>query len=72
MNNFYLTYSGKLPTLINLCKEKNLDVRYTINPKTGKVTTTSILINDIGVMITFNYQDLKSIVEGLIYGKEIK
>lgn len=61
-----LTYSGKLTTLINVLEKKELDVNYTIDGKTGKPTTTSILINDSALnylMITFDYQELKKIVE---------
>ena len=61
-----LTYSGKLTTLINVMEKKKLDVNYTIDGKTGKPTTTSILINgdkDNFLMITFDYQKLKELVE---------
>lgn len=61
-----LTYSGKLRTLINVLEDKKLDVNYTIDGKTGLPTTTSILIRDGKeefLMITFDYQELKKIVE---------
>lgn len=61
-----LTYSGKLTTLINVVEKKKLDVNYTVDGKTGKTTTTSILIKDSEkdfLMITFDYQELKKIVE---------
>lgn len=67
MNKIDLTYDGKLTTLINVLKYKKLDIRYTIDGKTGKPTTTSILINekeDEFLMITFDYQELKEIIEG--------
>lgn len=59
-----LTYSGKLRTLINIVEDKKLDVNYTIDGKSGKPTTTSILIKDGEdfLMITFNYQELKKLV----------
>lgn len=60
-----LTYHGKLTTLINVLEKKKLDVNYTIDGKTGKPTTTSILIKDDkkdSLMITFDYQELKKIV----------
>ena len=59
-----LTYSGKLRTSINVIEDKKLDVNYTIDGKTGKPTTTSILIKDGEdfLMITFDYQELKKIV----------
>ena len=60
-----LTYHGKLNTLINVLEEKELDVNYTIDGKTGKSTTTSILIKEDKkdfLMITFDYQELKKIV----------
>jgi hypothetical protein len=67
MNKIDLTYGGKIKTLINVLDTKNLDVNYTIDGKTRKTTTTSFLINDSKenfLMITFNYQDLKKLVEG--------
>ena len=67
MNKIDLTYGGKIKTFINVLDSKNLDVNYTIDSKTGKITTTSFLINDSKenfLMITFNYQDLKKLVEG--------
>ena len=67
MKKIDLTYSGKLKTLINVLEKKKLDVNYTIDGKSGKPTTTSILIRDGRkdfLMITFDYQDLKKIVEG--------
>ena len=64
MEKIDLTYSGKLRTLINVIEDKKLDVNYTIDGKTGKSTTTSILIKDGEdfLMITFDYQELKKIV----------
>ncbi len=67
MTKIDLTYSGKLTTLINVLEKKKLDVNYTIDGKTGETTTTSILIKDGEedfLMITFDYQELKKIVEG--------
>lgn len=66
MKKIDLTYSGKLTTLINVLEKKKLDVRYTIDGKTGETTTTSILVKDGAkdyLMITFDYQELKKIVE---------
>lgn len=63
-----LTYSGKLSTLINVIEKKKLDVNYTVDGKSGKTTTTSILIKDGKndfLMITFDYQELKKLVEGV-------
>ena len=68
MNKIDLTYSGKLTTFINVLEKKKLDLRYTIDGKTGLPTTTSILIkegNKDFLMITFDYQELKKIVEGV-------
>ena len=65
MNKTDLTYNGKLETLINILENKRLDVNYTIDGDTGKVTTTSILIKDSKedfLMITFDYQELKKLV----------
>lgn len=65
MNKIDITYNRKLETLINVVQNKNLDVNYTVDGKTGKVTTTSILINDDKndfLMITFDYQELKKLV----------
>lgn len=64
MNKIDLTYSDKLNTLINVLSKAKLDIKYTIDGKTGKTTTTSILLcDDPMFMITFDYQELKSIVE---------
>ncbi len=66
MNKVDLTYGGKIKTLINVIQDKKLDVNYTIDGKTGLATTTSFLINDTKenfLMITFDYQDLKKLVE---------
>ena len=66
MNKIDLTYSGKLRTLINVLEDKKLDVNYTIDGVSGKATTTSILIRDDEkefLMITFDYQELKELVE---------
>lgn len=64
MEKIDLTYSSKLKTSINVLEDKKLDVNYTIDGKTGKPTTTSILIKDGKdfLMITFDYQELKRIV----------
>lgn len=63
-----LTFSGKLTTLINILNKQELDVLYTIDGKTGKPTTTSIKIYEGEnasemLMITFDFQELKRIVE---------
>lgn len=66
MKKIDLTYGGKLTTLINVLEKKKLDLNYTIDGKTGLPTTTSILIKDGNedfLMITFDYQELKKIVE---------
>ena len=65
MTKIDLTYHGKLNTLINVLEKKKLDVNYTIDGKTGKPTTTSILIKEDKkdfLMITFDYQELKKMV----------
>jgi hypothetical protein len=70
-----LTYGGKLTTLINVIEKKKLDVNYTIDGKTGKTTTTSILINgdnDNFLMITFDYQELKELVESNSKESDVK
>ena len=65
MSQIDLTFDGKLKTFINVLEDKELDINYTIDGGTGKTTTTSILISeDPMLMITFDYQDLKKIVEG--------
>ena len=64
MKKVDLTYGGKLKVLFNAQKKVNLDVNYTIDGKTGETTTTSICIClDPLFMITFDYQDLKKLVE---------
>lgn len=62
-----LTYSGSIKGLVNVIEQKQFDVNYTIDSKTGNTTTTSILINenkDNFLMITFDYQELRKLVEG--------
>ena len=64
MNKIDLTYSGEIPARINVLKEKNMLVNYTIDGETGEVTTTSFLIDEEKMlMVTFDYQDLKKLVE---------
>ena len=66
MEKIDLTYGGKIKGLENVIKERDFEINYTIDGKTGKTTTTSILINGSNkdfLMITFNYQDLKKLVE---------
>ena len=66
MEKIGLTYGGEIKGLINVTENKTFEVNYTIDLETGKTTTTSILINEFGkgfLMITFNYQDLKKLVE---------
>lgn len=63
-----LTYDGKIDAYITGGKKtleyKKLDVDYTVDGRTGKTTTTSILIsNEPLFMITFDYQQLKELVE---------
>lgn len=65
MDKIDLTYGGKLRVLINVLEDKKLDVNYTIDGVSGKPTTTSILIQEEPLfMITFDYQELKELVEG--------
>lgn len=65
MKNADLTYGGEIEGLYNIFEKKIFDIRYTVEGKTGKVTTTSILINpDTMEMITFDYQDFKALIEG--------
>lgn len=62
-----LTYGNKLNVLINGIVKKQMDINYTVDGDTGDTTTTSILINggtEEFLMITFDYQELKNIVEG--------
>ncbi len=64
MNKIDLTYSGEIPARINVLKEKNMLVDYTIDGETGEVTTTSFLIDEEKMlMVTFDYQDLKKLVD---------
>ena len=67
MKRIDLTYSGELTCLKNILDKEKLVVNYTVEGKTGKTTTTSILINeglDDFLMITFDFQELKKLVEG--------
>lgn len=64
-NKIDLTYSGKLRASINVVEDKILEVNYTVDGESGKPTTTSILIKEGEefLMITFNYQELKRLVD---------
>ena len=69
MNKIDLTYNGKIKAYITGGKKtlegKKLYVDYTIDGISGETTTTSILIQEEPLfMITFNYQELKKLVEG--------
>ena len=57
-----ITYSGKLKILTDILTVNTIEVLYTIEGKTGKPTTTSLVLDD-GTMIIFNFQQLKKIVE---------
>ena len=62
MKTIDLTYSGELKIFTNVLDTKIIDVLYTIEGKTGKTTTTSLIL-DYENMITFDFQELKKIVE---------
>lgn len=68
MNRIDLTYSGEIQGMLNAIENKKLLVDYTIESDTGKATTTSILLtNEFDApifMVTFNYQELKELIEG--------
>ena len=68
MDRIDLTYSGEIDAMINVIEKKKLLVDYTVEGDTGKTTTTSILLTDEWdapiFMVTFDYQQLKEIVEG--------
>lgn len=65
MERVDLTYSGVLKARKNVFEKENILVDYTVEGDTGKVTTTSFLLKeDPLLMITFNYQDLKKMIEG--------
>lgn len=69
MTQVDLTYGGEIPGMINAIENKKFNINYTLDGKTGKPTTTSILINNSKgnfLMVTFDYQDLKKLVEGEI------
>ena len=57
-----ITYSGKLKILTDILTVNTIEVLYTVEGKTGKPTTTSLVLDD-GTMITFDFQQLKKIVE---------
>lgn len=65
-SNIDVTYGGQIKALKNL-EPMKMEVNYTIEGKTGKTTTTSFLINadnENFLMVTFNYQELKKLIEG--------
>lgn len=67
MTKVDLTYGGEIKGLKNVLEKKDFYINYTIDGKTLKPTTTSILIDESKenyLMITFNYQDLKRLIEG--------
>ena len=74
MEKIDLTYGGKIKGSINAIYNKTFEVNYTVDGKTGETTTTSILIDsdDKGnlLMITFDYQDFKKLVEEKSKGDE--
>ena len=62
-----VTYGGQIKALKNLVPMK-MEVNYTIEGKSGETTTTSFLINadnENFLMVTFNYQELKKLIEGV-------
>ena len=61
-NSIDLTYSGELKIFTSGLNTKTIDVLYTIEGNTGKPTTTSLIL-DYECMVTFDYQQLKSVVE---------
>lgn len=66
-SNIDVTYGGTIKALKTL-KPFEMEVNYTVEGKTGETTTTSFLINgdqNNFLMITFNYQDLKKLIEGV-------
>jgi hypothetical protein len=63
-NNIDVTYGGQIKALKNL-EPMKMEVNYTIEGKSGKTTTTSFLIDKENfIMVTFNYQELKKLIEG--------
>ena len=67
MNRLDITYGGEIKGMINVIDKKIFQVNYTVEGDTKKPTTTSILIKEDKkdfLMITFNYQDLKKLIEG--------
>ena len=64
-SNIDVTYGGQIKALKNLEPIK-MEVNYTIEGKSGKTTTTSFLIDKENfIMVTFNYQELKKLIEGV-------
>ena len=70
----HLTFDGEIRAIYNSFKDDkifvpvNLWVKYSVE-KNGETTTVSLSPNKGEVMITFNYQDLKKLVEGKNNGK---
>lgn len=65
-SNIDVTYGGQIKALKNL-EPMKMEVNYTIEGKSGETTTTSFLINadnENFLMVTFNYQELKKLIEG--------
>lgn len=57
-----LTYSGQLKIFLFGITPHTIDILYTIEGKSGKTTTTSLILDE-ETMITFDFQQLKKIVE---------
>jgi hypothetical protein len=68
METVDLTFSGEIDGLLNAIEEKKLLINYTVEGATGNTTTTSLLLTnewDAPIfMVTFNYQELKELIEG--------
>lgn len=70
MDKIDLTFGGKIRGFVsdelgNCLESKTIYVDYTIEGDSGKPTTTSLLLREEPlVMVTFDYQALKQLVEG--------
>lgn len=56
-----LTYSSELKIVLFGITPKTIDILYTIEGKTEKPTTTSFILDD-ETMITFDFQQLKKLL----------
>lgn len=70
MNKLSLTYESKLKGMINVGDPEDYKILLSVNAETNEVSNISIRLADKNLYIfSFNYQDLKKIVERIEKGE---